>query len=138
MPACGVIPELGYPDVAEAVAWLSHVFGFVLRLRIGDHRAQLAVGDGAVAVTRLATEDARRPISDIASSHAVMVRIIDVDRHYEHVRGSGATIAREPEDFPYGERQYTARDLGGHLWTFSETIADVGPETWGAETGPGV
>ncbi len=48
----------------------------------------------------------------------------------------------EPTDFEYGERQYTAEDLAGHQWTFSETLEDVHPETWGgvlvspAESGP--
>jgi uncharacterized glyoxalase superfamily protein PhnB len=37
----------------------------------------------------------------------------------------------EPTDFEYGERQYTAEDLAGHHWTFSETLADVAPEEWG-------
>ena len=37
----------------------------------------------------------------------------------------------EPTDFEYGERQYTAEDLAGHQWTFSETLVDVAPETWG-------
>jgi hypothetical protein len=33
----------------------------------------------------------------------------------------------------YGERQYTAQDLAGHQWTFSETLADVDPGTWGGD-----
>jgi uncharacterized glyoxalase superfamily protein PhnB len=37
----------------------------------------------------------------------------------------------EPADFEYGERQYTAEDLAGHPWTFSETLADIAPEEWG-------
>ena len=46
VPPSIVIPVLVYPDVRQAVAWLSEVFGFVERTRIGeDHRAQLAVGD---------------------------------------------------------------------------------------------
>ena len=35
---------------------------------------------------------------------------------------------------PFGERQYTAEDLVGHQWTFSETLADMAPEEWGGET----
>ncbi len=34
---------------------------------------------------------------------------------------------------PFGERQYTAEDLAGHQWTFSETLADMAPEEWGGE-----
>jgi len=37
-----------------------------------------------------------------------------------------------PTDYPYGERQYSAEDLGGHRWTFSQSIADVDPASWGA------
>jgi uncharacterized glyoxalase superfamily protein PhnB len=42
-----------------------------------------------------------------------------------------------PRDFEYGERQYTAQDPAGHQWTFSQTLADVDPASWGGElTGP--
>ena len=40
-------------------------------------------------------------------------------------------ILMEPTDFEYGERQYKAEDPAGHRWTFSETLDDVHPETWG-------
>lgn len=33
--------------------------------------------------------------------------------------------------FPYGERQYTVRDIGGHIWTFSESVADIDRGSWG-------
>jgi uncharacterized glyoxalase superfamily protein PhnB len=44
-------------------------------------------------------------------------------------RGRGSSIRRP--NHPYGERQYTAEDPGGHRWTFSESIADVDPADWG-------
>jgi hypothetical protein len=51
IPAATVIPVLIYPDVREAVAWLSAAFGFAERVRIGEnHRAQFRFGDGAVIV----------------------------------------------------------------------------------------
>ena len=37
----------------------------------------------------------------------------------------------EPTDFEYGERQYEAEDAFGHQWTFTETLDDVEPESWG-------
>ncbi len=40
VPPVSVVPMLVYPDVRAAVAWLTEVFGFVERTRIGaDHRA---------------------------------------------------------------------------------------------------
>jgi quinol monooxygenase YgiN/uncharacterized glyoxalase superfamily protein PhnB len=126
MPTAVVIPELAYPDVREAVEWLCRVFGFSERLQIGSHRAQLTFGDGAVIVTAAATESA-----DL--SHAVMVRVADVDSHYEQARRQSASISHPPTDYPYGERQYTAVDLYGRRWTFSQTIADIDPAIWGGQ-----
>lgn len=122
MPTGSVIPVLGYDDVPAAVAWLCDTFGFTERWRAGSHRAQVAVGDSAVAVTERGEDRA---------TAEVMVRIDAVDAHHERSRQRGAAILRAPADHPYGERQYTVEDLGGHRWTFSETIADVAPEDWG-------
>jgi len=119
-----------YPDVREAVAWLGAAFGFVERVQIGEnHRSQLSFGDGAVIVGDVRHE--RRPPRADEVTHAVMVRVADVNAHVAHARANGAEILMEPTDFEYGERQYEAADLAGHRWTFSETLADVDPETWG-------
>jgi uncharacterized glyoxalase superfamily protein PhnB len=125
MPPSTVIPVLGYVDVGEAVDWLCETFGFTERWRAGNHRAQLAVGEGAVVVTE-------RGGGELGSmNHSVMVRVDDVNTHHEHARERGARILHPPTDYPYGERQYTAEDLGGHHWSFSQSIADVAPEEWG-------
>ncbi len=62
----------------------------------------------------------------------MLVHVDDADRHHERAIKAGARILQPPTDFPYGERQYSAEDLGGHLWTFSQSIADVDPVSWGA------
>ena len=127
IPKATVIPVLAYPDVAEAVAWLTEAFGFRERLRIGTHRAQLVVGDGAVIVTDRRRGSAQ---SDLGAD-SVLVRVEDADAHHDRAVASGATIIDPPTDYPYGERQYTAEDPAGHRWTFSESIADVDPSDWG-------
>jgi uncharacterized glyoxalase superfamily protein PhnB len=43
----------------------------------------------------------------------------------------GAEILQPPVDHPFGERQYVVRDIGGHRWTFSQTLADTHPNEWG-------
>jgi uncharacterized glyoxalase superfamily protein PhnB len=130
VPAATVIPVLIYPDVREAVAWLSAAFGFAERVRIGeDHRSQLSVGDGAVIIGDVRHD--RRPPRSGEVTHSVMVRVPDARAHCERAREHGARILMEPVDFEYGERQYSAEDLAGHQWTFSETLADVAPEEWG-------
>ncbi|HSZ15066.1 MAG TPA: VOC family protein [Solirubrobacteraceae bacterium] len=130
IPSATVIPVLTYPDVREAVAWLTAAFGFVERLQIGeDHRSQLSFGDGAVIVGDVRGE--RRPPRPGEVTQSVMVRVQDANAHCERAREHGARIAMEPTDFPYGERQYAAEDPAGHQWTFSQTLADVDPLEWG-------
>lgn len=131
IPAATVIPVLIYPDVRRAVDWLAAAFGFAERVRIGEnHRAQLRIGDdGAVIIGDVRGE--RRPPRPGEVTHSVTVRVDDARAHCEQARAHGARVLMEPADFPYGERQYTAEDLAGHQWTFSETLADVAPEEWG-------
>jgi uncharacterized glyoxalase superfamily protein PhnB len=130
IPAATVIPVLIYPDVRAAVAWLEAAFGFVEHVQIGDdHRSQLGFGDGAVIIGDVRQD--RKPPRPGESTHAVMVRVDDAHAHCARARENGARILMEPTDFEYGERQYSAEDLAGHHWTFSETIADVAPEEWG-------
>lgn len=128
MPHSIVIPELAYPNIGEAIDWLCKVFGFTLRIRIGDHRAQLNVEGGGNIVL---IEEGK----NISLRSAVMVRVDDVNAHYESVRQSDAKILREPRDYPYGERQYNVEDFAGHHWCFSQSIADVDPREWGGMPG---
>jgi len=128
IPQCTVIPELAYPNIGEAIDWLCNAFGFTLRIRIADHRAQLNVGDGAIVLI-----EHRVPGGN--ESHAVMVRVENVDQHHERASKHGARILRSPSDFPYGERQYNVEDLAGHFWTFTQSIADVDPKDWGGTPG---
>jgi PhnB protein len=130
MPMCTVIPELVYEDVGEAIDWLCDKLGFAVRWRAGDHRAQLSFAGGTVAITEPRTSKA------LTGRQSLMVRVHDAHAHHDRARDRAATVIQAPEDFPYGERQYTVEDLGGHHWTFSQSIADLAPEAWGGITGP--
>lgn len=135
VPPGSVIPFLVYDDVPRAIDWLTGAFGFRERLRTPPdedgsvHLAQINVGEGSVMLrTRPATGDSR-------ATNSILVRHEDVDGHCERARRFGARIAREPKSTEFGERQYTAEDLEGNQWTFSQSIADVAPEEWGALVG---
>ena len=102
VPPCVVIPVLIYLDPGAAADWLSKAFGFT-------------IAEGNVIPN---------------NSHIIQVRIEDAKGHCERARQNGAIILTEPQDQPYGERQYTAEDFYGHRWDFTETITDVAPEEW--------
>jgi uncharacterized glyoxalase superfamily protein PhnB len=119
MPPSTVIPQLPYGAVVPAAEWLERVFAFTTRIRIADHRIQMNVGDGHVVLVQG------------TGRVSLMVRVSDIDAHCAAAAAAGAQIAVKPETFPYGERQYTAIDCGGHVWKFSQSIADKIPEEWG-------
>lgn len=129
IPSAAVIPELAYADVGSAARWLCDAFGFRERLRIANHRSQLTYGSGALVVT----EGPADPPATHVTTHAVLLRVDDIDRIFERAVRRGATIVRPLADHMFGERQGTLRDPGGHLWTLSQSIADVDPCDWGGE-----
>ena len=134
-PAATVVPVLVYEDAGKAVAWLCGAFGFAERLRVEHNgvvmHAQLVVGDGAIMLGRLGGVF-RAPRRGEVHQY-VHVTVADVDGHCERAKRYGAEILEPPSDKPFGERQYTAHDPEGHRWTFSQHIADVPPERWGAK-----
>jgi uncharacterized glyoxalase superfamily protein PhnB len=134
IPPSTVIPVLVYPDVREAVSWLTQALGFVERTRIGeDHRAQLSIGrHGAMIVADVQGE--RQPPQIGVVTHELKVRVDDVGAHFERARAHGARVVEPPTDREYGERECTVEDLGGHRWQFTETLRDVAPEEYGCET----
>jgi uncharacterized glyoxalase superfamily protein PhnB len=134
-PGAAVVPILIYPDVSAAIDWLCSAFGFSERLRAAGRdgiisHAQLVSGSGDLIIGL-----AGGPFSAPPPGHVhqyVLVAVNDVERHFERATAAGAHIVQPPEDMPFGVRHYTASDLAGHWWTFSQNIADVHPSAWGA------
>lgn len=128
IPSATVIPVLRYPDLSAAVQWLGEAFGFAERMRIPGHRVQMTVPGGGAVVAVQAENDAE------PAGTSVMIRIDDVDAHHARSTKHGARVTLAPETFPFGERQYSVIDIGGHKWTFTQTVADVAPEEWGGQS----
>ena len=52
----------------------------------------------------------------------LVVRVADVDAHCARARAAGAQVRGDPQDQPYGHREYEARDPEGHRWWFATVI----------------
>ena len=134
-PASTVVPILIYEDAGQAIEWLCGAFGFAERLRFERDsvvtHAQLVVAEGAIMLGRQGSEYHAPRRGEIPQY--VLVHVQDVDRHFEHAKRFGAKIVAPVNNMPFGERQYTAEDPEGHRWTFSQHVADVPPEQWGAK-----
>ena len=133
-PAATVVPILIYSDVGKAIDWLCGAFGFAERLRaerdgVVGH-AQLVVADAAIMLGRQGGSYLAPRRGEV--HQYVHVTVPDVDHHFEHAKQFGALIVESPHDTPFGERQYSAEDHEGHRWSFSQHVADVPPQRWGA------
>jgi uncharacterized glyoxalase superfamily protein PhnB len=53
-----------------------------------------------------------------AATQALYVYVDDLEAHYERARLAGAQIVMPPQETDFGSREYHARDVEGHLWTF--------------------
>ena len=144
----GMVPSLYYEDVEKAIDWLCRAFGFTERFRYGPvgavAGALLSAGDGFVMLSVVRVGQSPewgdraefRPPRDGEVSVVLGVHVGDVDQHFERAKQFGARIVHEPETYGFGERQYTAVDLAGYRWAFSQSVADVAPEEWGGTSGP--
>ena len=136
VPANTILPHLFYADVAAAVAWLARTFGFVEHYRHGEpgqppSGAQIQLGDAWVMLGSVRSGRCS-PAQAGCQTQCLTVFVEDVDAHFERSKAAGARIVEELHETCYGERQYGAVDLEGHLWLFARHERDVNPESWGA------
>lgn len=143
-PPGPIVPGRFYDDVGAAIEWICSAFGFTEIYRYGPpdrpQGAFLSTGNGgsvALQISRVGQspswdDDAElrplRPGEPI--SGGISVRVDDVDAHHERAVRFGAAILNPPTTYPFGERQYTAVDLAGHRWGFTQSEADVDPAEW--------
>jgi uncharacterized glyoxalase superfamily protein PhnB len=136
VPANAILPHIVYRNVPDAIAWLSHAFGFVEHYRYGDPPgpigAQVHLGD-AWMMLETVKSNSSTPAQLGASTQSLTIFVDDVEAHYVKAKSAGATIVEDPHETIYGEMQYAALDLEGHHWLFSRHAKDVSPDAWGAK-----
>lgn len=136
MPTDIVLPHVMYQDVAEAIGWLSRVFGFTEHYRYGEpggpvSGAQMNLGNAWIMLKK-ARNGCASPAQLGYGTQSLTVFVEDVEAHFARAKSAGAKILEEPHETVYGELQYAAADLDGHHWLFSRHARDLSPEEWGA------
>src|SRR4030095_3464241 len=133
-PNTAVIPVLYYPDVREAVEWLTTALPFTERLRNSDTRCQLLHSNGAIIVTQPRAPHAAAPSPhQRPAARSITLGVTAIDELFGRAKAAGARVLAEPADHMYGERQCSFLDPWGHTLTLSETIFDSDPADWGGE-----
>jgi len=133
-PNAAVIPVLYYPDVPQAVEWLTTALPFTERLRNSETRRQLVHENGAIVIATPGAHAYDAPSTlQSPAAHSLTLRVTGIDVLFERAKAAAARVLAEPADHIYGERQCSFLDPWGHPWTLSETIFDSDPADWGGE-----
>ena len=140
--SAGFRSALFYQDPKAALAWLEEAFGFELVMLLEDAdgnvaHSQMEFGDSYVMIGQEWSADHKSPKSvGGKNTQTVHVQIdSDVDAHFARAKAAGAEIMAEPETQFYGDRTYRCRDPEGHIWTVSQTVANVSREDAEAASG---
>lgn len=114
-----MIATLRYRDARAAIEWLRQAFGFEPHAVYEEggrvRHAELRWGSGMMMLGSGADDDASAVRRSVESIYVI---VEDVDAHCARARAAGAEIVLEPNDQPYGSRDYQALDPEGHLWSF--------------------
>jgi uncharacterized glyoxalase superfamily protein PhnB len=122
-----IIPALRYRQAAPAIDWLCKAFGFERRMVVPADggkiaHAELTLGNGMIMLGDVDTEYGQLVAAPNGSgqpvTQGIYVVVDDVDAHYAKAQDAGADIVLPIKTQDYGGRDYTARDLEGHVWTF--------------------
>lgn len=99
--------------------------------------SETAFGDGLLMVVGPPRPGVASPLDQAGvTSASVHVQLQDgIDALCERARAAGASIQREPEDQPYGDRVFTCLDLEGHPWSFGQTVQSLTLAETAAATG---
>jgi len=112
------IPQLGVRNVPEAQAYYRDVLGFRIDWSWGENDY------GAVSRDEMAVYLSRWDCPIQPAWNLVNVR--EVDALCAEWKSRGATILAEPEDKPWGLREFTLQDLNGHCFRVGKP-ANPGP-----------
>ncbi len=128
-----IFPLLRYNDARKAIGWLCDAFGFVELFSVPEtgsfvRHAQLRLGTNIIMLGSVRPDDGMASPHVLgAATQALCVFVEFLDAHYERARSAGVDIQSPPQDTDFGSREYQARDLEGHLWTFGTYLPAVDP-----------
>jgi uncharacterized glyoxalase superfamily protein PhnB len=122
-----IVPGLRYADADAAVEFLQSVLGFsehqVFRGEDGKvAHAELRLGDAVIMVAPALDSPWGRLMKLPAAiggfnTQALYLVVPDADAVCSKVRAAAWNMLIDIKDQPYGGRDFTCRDPGGHIWS---------------------
>ena len=125
-------PGMRYADAPAAIDWLEKAFGFQRQVVYPGPDGTVAhaqlIFNGGMIMLGSYKEDVfqyKTPRQAGGVTQAVYVYVPDIDTQFARAKAAGAEIVVPLKDTDYGSREYSARDLEGHLWHFGTYLPDM-------------
>jgi uncharacterized glyoxalase superfamily protein PhnB len=125
-------PGMRYADAPAAIDWLEKAFGFQRQVVYPGPNGTVAhaqlIFNGGMIMLGSYKEDVfqyKTPRQAGGVTQAVYVYVPDIDTQFARAKAAGAEIVVPLKDTDYGSREYSARDLEGHLWHFGTYLPDM-------------
>jgi uncharacterized glyoxalase superfamily protein PhnB len=111
---CAVAPVFVVKDLPRAVEHYRDVLGFAVRFTYGEPVLYTGVErDALVLHLQAAGRTKRQP-----GQSSVYVFVSDVDALHAELKAKGALVQGEPQDYPYGMRDFSINDPDGNQLSF--------------------
>ena len=144
-----IVPTLFYRDPLAALKWLERAFGFETTSLVVDAEgrvghsemdcfgAVISIGGEFTSPDLIGPAEMKSPASvGGAGTQFLRINLAEgLDDHCARARAAGARITQDPADQFYGARVYRALDPEGHVWNFSQEVAQPSVAEMEAATG---
>jgi uncharacterized glyoxalase superfamily protein PhnB len=115
MKGHGAGPVLQVSNLSRSLSYYIDVLGFTEDFRFGEYAG---VRNGEAVLHLCAHTLHSRPVG----GGAAFVFCDEIDDYCNQIKGNGAIVKVEPEDRPYGIRDFTVLDLDGNHLNFGTEI----------------
>ncbi|MBX9757574.1 MAG: VOC family protein [Beijerinckiaceae bacterium] len=106
-------------DMAASLAHYRDAIGFEVAFEYGEPPFYAGLRrDDVIVHLMQANQTSRTP-----GQSAIYAFVDDVDALHAQMKGLGAHITQEPQDYPYGMRDFMVRDLDGNQLAFGTATA---------------
>lgn len=129
-----VIPSLNVTDGNAAIEFYVQAFGAHENFRMSGPdgkvlHSEMEIGDCIVFLADEAQEwEALSPTTVGGCPFSLVTYTPDCDAMTARVVAAGATILKDPADYPWGERSALVRDPFGYRWAICTRTEDVPPD----------
>jgi len=113
-------PVLPVMNVAETIAYWQNSLGFPNKWTVGEPPVHGGVGWNGAWIQF--TQDAEKAVA--SKGNSVWIRLLHLDKLFELHQKNNVEIVAQPEDQPWGMKQYSIRDINGYYIHFAEPVTE--------------